>query len=170
MPWPSWELIRLAVEIEGSPAIMGLGKPTSPVMDCNGDNIDSISNRSDTNVTALVFDKRYYEAAHNNAWRPRINPNPTTNDFTCGKLTDGGNIRMMLKTDLCLTMDVRNVDTQPCCSNNNMWYPHLENKCLSRMRRCPMYPDLHPWMEAGTVFLFALVGALSSYEISFSSS
>lgn len=117
---------------------------------------------SNTNVTALVFDKRYFEAAHGNAWRPRANPGPTTNDFTTGKLTDGGNTRLILKTDLCLTMDVRNVDTQPCCSRTDLFYPHVENDCppqLSRcplenmcptqMRRCPMYPDFHPWMEDG---------------------
>ena len=111
--------------------------------------IDTISNRSDTNVTALVFDKSYFDAAHDNAWRPRLNPGPTANDFTTGMLSDGGNIRLMLKTDLCLTMDVRNVDTEPCCSS-----PHVEDMCLAQMRRCPMYPDLHPWMEAGK-FLFA---------------
>ncbi|EJK61609.1 hypothetical protein THAOC_17870, partial [Thalassiosira oceanica] len=120
---------------------------------------------SNTNVTALVFDKRYFEAAHGNAWRPRANPGPTTNDFTTGKLTDGGNIRLMLKTDLCLTMDVRNVDTQPCCSRTDLFYPHvendcppqmsrcpLENMCPTQMRRCPMYPDFHPWMEAVEAF------------------
>ncbi|EJK58042.1 hypothetical protein THAOC_21860 [Thalassiosira oceanica] len=67
---------------------------------------------SDSDEAALVFDKRYYDAAHDNSWRPRFNPDQTTNDFTTG---NGRNNRMMLKTDLCLTMDVRNVDTDPCC-------------------------------------------------------
>ncbi|EJK73284.1 hypothetical protein THAOC_05100, partial [Thalassiosira oceanica] len=98
---------------------------------------------SDSDEAALVFDKRYYDAAHDNSWRPRFNPDQTTNDFTTG---NGGITRMMLKTDLCLTMDVRNVDTEPCCVT------HWENKCREQMRRCPMYPDLHPWMEAVEAF------------------
>ena len=65
---------------------------------------------SNTDVTAMVFNKWYYEAVLNNAWQARINPDLVANDFTTGKLTDGGNTRLMLKTDLCLVIDVRNVD------------------------------------------------------------
>ena len=111
--------------------------------------INIISNRSGSEEKALVFDKQYYDAAHNKVWRPRLNPDQSTHDFTTGKQTDGINDRMMLKTDLCLTMDVRNVDAEPCCVT------HSERGCRNQMSRCPMYPDLHPWMEAGTILFVA---------------
>mgnify|MGYP003326411059 CR=1 FL=1 len=84
------------------------------------------------------FDKQYYEEIYLNAWRPRNLCQPNQ-DWTTGRSTDTGNVRVMLNTDICL---VHNIEGNlPCCTRTDTSYPDGQNQCVddqAARRRCPM--------------------------------
>ena len=98
------------------------------------------------------FDKQYYEEIYLNSWRPR-NMGESNQDWTVGRSSDGGNIRMMLNTDICLVFDIDAYmdENVPCCTRTGAFYTDGEDSCVdvdAAARSCPMYSQFQDRWEA----------------------
>ena len=102
----------------------------------------SQTNRSYESCFLKIFDKQYYEEMYLNSWRPR-NMGESTQDWTTGRTSDGGNTRMMLNTDICL---IHNIDgNMPCCTTDD------EDACAdleAAASRCPFHSSSESRYEA----------------------
>lgn len=119
----------------------------------------------------MVFDKSYFKALGEEAWRPR-NPNESNQDWTLDR-TDSENPRMMLNTDLCLIYDIEAVrggifiyalkffSIDYSLITPNLLLLHLlllqrQNSCCAnrgecrndQLRACPRYDRGHDRREA----------------------
>jgi hypothetical protein len=95
-----------------------------------------------------VFDKQYYEEIYLNSWRPR-NMGESNQDWTTGRTSSEGNIRMMLNTDICL---VHNIDGNlPCCTRTGVLDADGQDTCVdldAAASRCPMIDQSESRWEA----------------------
>jgi len=102
----------------------------------------------DTDEDAQRFDKQYYEEIYLSTWRPR-NIGQLTQDWTTGRPSANGNIRLMLNTDICLVHDIDS--NMPCCTRTGESYSDGQDRCIdsdAARRRCPMYSQTHSRWEA----------------------